>query len=175
MQNAKCKMQNAKLRKKAKQGELYKKALCVLCAVICLLSSCSKEDYVDQIEVGMTWDEYAAIVPEDGRVDVLNFSCFTASDGKSVVVKFTTGISASVFSIDAVDSAVLTEESFSKVEKGMTFLETVELIGLPSEQLIMGVIVVAYDSQDGKQYQVQFVQGFDDLLELYVIATTITE
>ncbi|MBQ3154333.1 MAG: hypothetical protein IJB88_03785 [Clostridia bacterium] len=156
-----------------------KKTLCVLCAVICLLSlslsSCSKEDYVDQIEVGMTWEEYTAIVPEDIRLDFLNFSCFTASDGKFVVVKFRNDSPNSVFSVDVVDSAVLTEDSFSRVEKGMTFLETVKLIGLPREQLQMGVIVVEYDSQDGKKYQVQFEQGSDDLFELYVIATTITE
>lgn len=159
-----------------------KKALCVLCAVICLLSlslsSCSKEDYVDQIEVGMTWDEYAAIIPKDGRLDFLNFSCFTAftaSDRKFVVVKFRNDSPNSIFSVDVVDSAVLTEDSFSKVKKGMTFLETVKLIGLPREQLQMGVIVVEYDSQDGKKYQVQFEQGSDDLFELYVIATTITE
>ena len=30
-------------------------------------------------------------------------------------------------------------------------------------------------AQDGKKYQVQFEQGSDDLFELYVIATTITE
>lgn len=135
-----------------------KKTLCVLCAVICLLSlslsSCSKEDYVDQIEVGMTLDEYYAIVPEDIRHSLLNYEFFATADGRIAIVKFSIVNQRKVLDISVVEEGTPTADNFAKVKEGMTFVQLVETIGAPGEPYTSGIVSVMYVSQDGKKCDV---------------------
>lgn len=133
-----------------------------------LLTSCAKEGYEDQIAVGMTLEEYTAIVPEDIRYCLLNYECFPTADGKVAVVKFSLDGKKTVLDISVVKEGTPTAENFAKVKEGFTFLQLVETVGVPGEPYTSGVVSVIYMSPDGQKCDVNIGHISPRLAELYV-------
>ena len=78
----------------------------------------------------------------------MNYEFYKNADGKSVVVKLDSDHKEAV-ETKCFDSVTPTEETFAKIEKGMSVYEVVELVGLPARSVTFGICSTDFDSEDG--------------------------
>ena len=118
----------------------------------------------DEPCVGMTRSDFAERFPN--AFSYIDYSFYEKSNGDGVVVHFGSTNHAvddvRIYSATSIDNS---EESFSKIEEGMSVYEVVSLVGVPYRTNTSGMITMVFATDKGKEYSVYFYKSdSDDLL-----------
>lgn len=122
-----------------------------------LLAGCSSGLDADDITAGMTFDDYAAIVPEEERFDWLAYSFFQTGDGKTVAVEFEAIERTSVVEVHVIEPAVCTEAAVHEIERGTKLLDILRTLGFPSSA---ESAYLWFTDENGTQYRFLFDSGY---------------
>lgn len=108
------------------------------------------------VEEGMSFDEYAQIIPEDQRFDYHGFSFYMNEANYPVIFKWSEDRSvAEIKSYDPANIKTATS-TFEKLQKGMSLYEVSATVGLPIGSESDDGYVLRYWASGGVEYDITY-------------------
>ena len=136
--------------------------ICIGLILVLLFSSCSIADKISQINVGMTYDEFSALM-QDKSVFYYGLCAFFEYEGKNVVVGFD-GDDRKVIKKEVyADVGTAPASAFEAILPGMTVYEVVQLVGLPFRSATFGLSTLDFLCDNGDIYRVVWIDQMEVL------------
>lgn len=108
------------------------------------------------VEEGMSFEEYAQLIPEDQRFDYYGFSFYMNDASYPVIFKWSEdNCVAEIKSYDPADIKT-GPSNFEKLEKGMSLYEVSSRVGLPIGSESDDVYVLRYWATGGTEYDIHY-------------------
>ena len=154
--------------------------------MVCLLSSCNVVQEVQAEEektentpieeggiyIGMT-EEKARENIKSRNVEYFDYGSlmfFENEEGKNTVIHTSPDASGVflLYEIGTFDKVVADQSAFEKIERGMSVLDVVELVGLPIGSTTFGMSSLDFECSNGTVYRI-YIEGFEDIVRSVAI------
>lgn len=133
-----------------------KKTLCIMIAIfVVLLSGCHKENE-RLIYEGMSFEEFQEKNPEDSYYRYFGGYLFTVNDEGDHIVARLSDDATVISKVDCYEAESINkaDETFLKIEEGMTVNQVVSMVGIPEGSDTSGMVSLTFQSNSGSRYLV---------------------
>ena len=107
------------------------------------------------VETGMTFSEYAALIPAEDRLDFGNYSFYPNDRGFPVLIRCEEDKIVEIQVIDLSKTSIK-KESFEKITEGMTLSQVSQMVGVPGGIAKADDKTLAYNVRNEMMYLIRF-------------------